>query len=35
VAVWQRLRDTYGYTGSYSAVRRYVAHLEPDVNLRA
>lgn len=30
VALWQRLRDTYGYTGSYSAVRRYVAHLEPE-----
>jgi len=30
VALWQRLRDTYGYSGSYSAVRRYVAHLEPE-----
>lgn len=30
VALWQRLRDTYGYRGSYSAVRRYVAHLEPE-----
>jgi transposase len=30
VAIWQRLRDTYGYRGSYSAVRRYVAHLEPE-----
>ncbi len=29
VAIWQRLKDSYGYTGSYSAVRRYVAHLEP------
>lgn len=29
VAIWQRLRDNYGYQGSYSAVRRYVAHLEP------
>jgi transposase len=29
VAIWQRLRDNYGYRGSYSAVRRYVAHLEP------
>ena len=28
VAIWQRLRDNYGYSGSYSAVRRYVAHLE-------
>ena len=30
VAIWQRLRDTYGYSGSYSAVRRYVARLEPE-----
>ena len=30
VAIWQRLKDNYGYTGSYSAVRRYVAHLEPE-----
>lgn len=29
VAIWQRLKDNYGYTGSYSSVRRYVAHLEP------
>ena len=29
VAIWQRLRDNYGYSGSYSAVRRFVAHLEP------
>lgn len=29
MAIWQRLKDTYGYTGSYSAVRRYVARLEP------
>lgn len=28
-AIWQRLRDNYGYTGSYSSVRRYVARLEP------
>jgi transposase len=28
-AIWQRLKDTYGYTGSYSSVRRYVARLEP------
>ena len=28
-AIWQRLRADYGFTGSYSAVRRYVAHLEP------
>lgn len=31
VAMWQRLRDNYGYAGSYSAVRRYVSHLEPDI----
>lgn len=30
VAIWQRLRDNYGYMGSYSSVRRYVAHLEPE-----
>jgi transposase len=30
VAIWQRLKEDYGYTGSYSAVRRYVAHLEPE-----
>lgn len=29
VAIWQRLKEDYGYTGSYSAVRRFVAHLEP------
>jgi transposase len=29
-AIWQRLRDNYGYTGSYSAVRRFVSHLEPE-----
>jgi transposase len=29
VAIWQRLRENYGYTGSYSAVRRFVAHLDP------
>jgi transposase len=28
-AIWQRLKEGYGFTGSYSAVRRYVAHLEP------
>lgn len=28
-AIWQRLREDYGFTGSYSAVRRNVAHLEP------
>lgn len=30
VAIWQRLKDNYGYMGSYSSVRRYVAHLEPE-----
>ncbi len=29
-AMWQRLKDNYGYTGSYSAVRRFVRHLEPE-----
>lgn len=29
VAIWQRLRDNYGYAGSYSAIRRYVHQLEP------
>lgn len=28
MAVWQRLRDNYGYTGSYSAVRRFVSQME-------
>jgi len=27
--IWQRLRDEYGYTGSYSSVRRYVNRLQP------
>ena len=27
-AMWQRLKDNYGYPGSYSAVRRFVSHLE-------
>ena len=25
-AMWQRLRDNYGYPGSYSSVRRFVSH---------
>lgn len=29
VAIWQRLRDNYGYSGSYSSVRRFVHQLEP------
>jgi transposase len=29
VAIWQRLKDDHGYRGSYSAIRRYVQHLEP------
>ncbi len=28
MAVWQRLRDNYGYTGSYSAIRRFVSQIE-------
>jgi transposase len=28
-AIWQRLREDYGYTGSYSSVRRFVRRLEP------
>lgn len=28
-AIWQRLRENYQYTGSYSSVRRFVAQLEP------
>jgi transposase len=28
-AIWARLRDDYGFTGSYSAVRRYVHQLFP------
>jgi len=28
-AIFQRLRDNHGYTGSYSAVRRYVARVSP------
>jgi transposase len=29
VAIWQRLRDNYGYSGSYSSIRRFVNQLEP------
>jgi len=29
VAIFQRLRDDHGFTGSYSSVRRYVHHLRP------
>lgn len=28
-AIFQRLRDQHGYTGSYSSVWRFVSHLEP------
>jgi transposase len=28
-AIYQRLRDDHGYPGSYSAIRRFVAHLSP------
>ena len=36
-AIWQRLRDNYGYTGSYSSIRRFVAGLSshsPEVFVR-
>lgn len=29
-AMWQRLRDDHGYTGSYSSVRRYVHRQQPE-----
>jgi transposase len=29
MAIWQRLRQEHGYTGSYSSVRRYVGRLRP------
>ena len=29
-AMWQRLRDDYAYTGSYSSVRRYVHREQPE-----
>ena len=29
MAIWQRLRDEHGYTGSYSSVRRFVLGLRP------
>lgn len=28
-AIWQRLQENYGYSGSYSAVRRFVQRLRP------
>jgi transposase len=28
-AIYQRLRDDHGYRGSYSAIRRFVHHLQP------
>ncbi len=28
-AMYQRLRDDYGYQGSYSAIKRFVGHLRP------
>jgi transposase len=28
-ALWQRLRDNYGYAGGYSSVRRFVRRLKP------
>lgn len=30
VAIWQRLKDDQGYRGSYSSIRRFVQHLEPE-----
>lgn len=27
--IWRRLRDDYGYSGSYSSVRRYLSRLRP------
>lgn len=36
VAMWQRLREDYGYPGSYSSVRRFVHRLRPvDVSQEA
>ena len=29
-AIFQRLREDYGYQGSYSSVRRFVHHLQPE-----
>jgi len=29
-AIFQRLRDDYGYQGSYSSVRRFVHHVRPE-----
>jgi transposase len=29
-AIWQRLKDSYGYSGSYSSVRRFVNQIAPD-----
>lgn len=37
MAIWQRLRDNFGYRGSYSAVRRFVSQLgttEPEAYTR-
>jgi transposase len=37
MAIWQRLRDNYGYSGSYSSVRRFVSQLgttEPEAYTR-
>lgn len=30
MAIWQRLRDEYGYKGSYSSVRRFARQIEKD-----
>jgi transposase len=37
MAIWQRLRDNYGYSGSYWSVRRFVSQLaitEPEAYTR-
>jgi transposase len=34
-AMWQRLRENYGYSGSYSSVRRYVRQQQPSTGKEA
>ena len=31
MAIWRRLQENYGYTGSYSSVRRFVRQLTPEM----
>jgi hypothetical protein len=31
MAMWHRLREDYGYSGSYSSIRRFCKHLRPPV----